>query len=125
MAQMPRAHIRLPRRDWGKRLFLLRCGASGMTRARFWRWWKLLGLPRITPMGRWVCVIVGGLWEGMNDSSSTAVAVPLLPQEKALVCAAFQLCALPHDQVAPRINRLPLAKKSVRLLQREKVAPVG
>ena len=76
-------------------------------------------------MGRWGCVIVGGLRKKMNDSSSTATAVPLLPQEKALVCAAFQLCALPHDQVAPRINRLPSAKKSVRLLQWEKVAPVG
>ena len=59
MAQMPRAHDRLAAEDWGKRLFLLRDGASGRTRARFWRWWKLLGLPRITPMWRWEWVIVG------------------------------------------------------------------
>ena len=77
MAQMPRAHGSAAAEGLGKAPFLLRDGASGRTRARFWRWWKLLGLPRITPMGRWGCLIVGGLREEMNDSSSTAVAVPL------------------------------------------------
>ena len=30
-----------------------------------------------------------GVFANSGDSSSTAIAVPLLPQEKALVCAPF------------------------------------